>query len=333
MFSKKNIINSEVLRAYGLSPQVNISRIGGTKNTNFCVTDVDRVLFLRRRHPEYCDEGWICFDHKALVYLTGRGVSVNSPLPCKSGGTWFREGDAIYEAYPWISGNSFPGTKDALRSVAEKLAIFHQAGKSFPRRYNKEGYPRGEMAPERLFRNAVVSKGISRKGDEMLHYYVSQVQVAARRLNNEIYHSLPKTLVHGDIHPANTIFDKTHLLVFVDYDRMGVHPVIDDLAFALILFCGWRKRPINGADIWSLSAPFEFDEKLAREFLGTYMKVGCVFPPQMRPALMEQLRLSWTHIRIDGARKVAAVDRPRFLARDLTRPFDWIEQRRRGDWF
>lgn len=288
---------------------------------------------MRRRHPDYCDEGWIQFDHEALAHLAKGGAPVNRPLSCKTGGTWFRQGNAIYEAYPWVSGNSFPETKEALRSVAENLAIFHKSGKSFSRRYDKGGYLRGEMSPERLIKNAVALKGISKEGNEMVHYYVSQVQVGVRRLNNETYHTLPATLVHGDIQPANAIFDKSHLLVFVDYDWMAIHPVIYDLAFAIIFFCGRRKEPIKGGDIWSLAAPFEFDEAVARTFLEIYIEATGKFSAVMRPALMEQLRLTWAHVRIDGAHKVPVADRLRFLARDPVRPFEWIEDHRNGDWF
>ncbi len=327
------IIPEEVLKSYGLSPQATVAAAGGTRNANFCVREGDRAIFLRRRHRDYCDEGWLSFDHEALIYLSERGAPVSAPLSHADGGTWLHHGEDVYEAYPWISGNTFPATRQALRSVAENLAAFHRAGESYPGDYVKGGHRRREMAPERLVQNLEASKGISGEGDEIVSYYLSQVQLGASRLDDEIYCSLPMTLVHGDVQPGNAIFDDSSLLVFVDYDWMSIQPVIYDLAFALILFCSRRESPVDGADIWSLSASFEFDGEAAIEFMETYMGTYGELPAEMRPALMEQLRLSWAHIRIDGARKVPAPDRPRFLARDPTGPFEWIEERRDGDWF
>jgi Ser/Thr protein kinase RdoA (MazF antagonist) len=323
----------DVLNAYGLSSQAVVSRAGGTRNANFCVRDKDRAIFLRRRHPDYCDEGWVRFDHDALSHLARRGVSVNVPLSPARGGSYLRRGDDLYEAYPWVEGNAFPDAPEARLSLAENLAIFHREGASYPGNYAKGGYLRGEMSPARLANNLNASKGISQEGDNLTARYLSEVALGGTRLSDEAYDGLPQALIHGDVQPGNTIFSGSRLQAFVDVDWMSRQPVIYDLAYALILFCARRESPIDGADIWSLTAPFEFDEKAAREFLEAYLKTGVAFPPPMRPALMEQLRLTWAHIRIDGARKVPAPDRPRFLARDPSGPFDWIEARRAGDWF
>jgi Ser/Thr protein kinase RdoA (MazF antagonist) len=189
------------------------------------------------------------------------------------------------------------------------------------------------MAPSRLLRNLSDSMGISPEGDETALRYREEVIRGEARLSDAGYDALPQLLIHGDVQPANTIFRGSDLTVFVDVDWMSRQPAIYDLAYGLILFCGRRERPIDGADIWSLTSSFAFDEGDARAFLETYAAAIGELPPALRPALMEQVRLTWAHIRIDGARKVPAEDRPRFLARDPEGPFRWIEARRSGDWF
>jgi len=114
---------------------------------------------------------------------------------------------------------------------------------------------------------------------------------------------------------------------------LGIQPAIYDLAFALITFCGRREKPVDGSDIWSLTASFEFDENKARKFLKAYMRAAGGLDRIMRSALMEQIRLVWAHARIDGALKVPPSDRPRFFARNLQGPFVWIENHHEGDWF
>ena len=323
----------DVFRAYGLAPPFAVEKAGGTRNANFRIRAADRAIFLRRRHPDYCDEGWVRFDHEALSHLARGGAPVNVPLTCRDGGTSLRRGGDLYEAYPWIDGNPFSGTEDAVRSVAESLARFHRAGASYAGNYDKGGYRRGEMDPSRLAQNLTVSEGISTEGDDFAARYRAQVEIGEARLTHEAYARLPSALVHGDVQPANAIFSGEQLIALVDFDWMSRQPVIYDLAYGVILFCGRRERPIDGADIWSLTGPFTFDEAAARAFLRAYREAGGEFPDAMRPALMEQIRLTWAHVRIDGARKAPAPDRPRFLGRDPEGPFAWIEARRKGDWF
>ena len=323
----------EVLRAYRLPPPWEVERVGGTRNVNFRVRHAEGSVFLRRRHPDYCDEGWVRFDHDALSHLSRLGAPVNVPLTARDGGTSIRCEGQLYEAHPWVEGNPFPGTEEAIRSVASSLARFHRAGASWGGAYDKGGYRRGEMDPTRLARNLADAQGISAEGDDLAAGYLAQVNMGGARLAHDLYDRLPRTLVHGDVQPANAIFAGARLSAFVDFDWMSRQPVIYDLAYGVILFCGRRERPIDGADIWSLTGPFVFDEAAARGFLRAYLEAGGELSDALRPALMEQIRLTWAHVRIDGARKVAAPDRPRFLGRDPAGPFEWIEERKNGDWF
>ena len=320
----KDEIPSEVLAAFGIHAVCAITRLGGTRNANFCVRAPAKSLFLRRRHPNYCDPAWIRFDHDAVAFLHQNDAPVLTPVSVDHGDTWFPHAGQIWEAYPWMEGNTYPETPEALESVAGSLALFHRAGREFSGRFRPGGYARGEMTPGRLLG---IARALVPSCGEIAGFYASQVETAAKRLDERTYHALPHTLVHGDVQPANMIFAESDVLCFVDYDWLGRQPVIYDIAEALILFCARRERPIDGANIWSLSMPFEFDRESARTFLQTYQE-GNDLPTNVLPHLMEQVRLTWAHIRLSGARKVKVEERETFLSRDLERPFAWIDESR-----
>ena len=315
-------IPSRVVHAFGLREPVAHRRLGGTRNANFHVQDEGRSLFLRRRHRDYCDPEWIQFDRDAIRHLKSKGAPVLSPLEIREGGTWIPEGEECWEAYPWIDGNPYPGTTAALDSVANRLAEFHLAGMDFYQSYRPGGFSRGETTPKRLLD---IADQLAPACGDIVGFYAKQIEKASRILDEITYESLPQILVHGDVQPANMLFSGSTVLCFVDYDWLGRQPAIYDLAGALILFCGTRTKPIDGGDIWSLSMPFEFELESVRRFLAVYSS-GMVLEKESVPLLLEQTRLTWTHIRLSGALKVPEKDRRQFLARDYQRPYAWIDK-------
>jgi len=317
-------IPSPVLAAYGFRDAVAQKRLGGTRNANFHVRGDHCSIFLRRRHADYCAREWIGFDHDAVRFLQSRGARVQSPIETGDGETWLYHDGECWEAYPWVDGDPYPATAEALDSVANQLAAFHLAGKDFRGKYLPGGFPRGETTPDRLLG---IARQLGPSCGNISSFYAAQVREAGNRLDDLTYGSLQQILVHGDIQPGNMIFSGSELITFVDYDWLGRQPAIYDLAGALILLCGIRSKPINSADIWSLTMPFEFDLNSTRRFLATYSS-GIELNREMAPLLLEQVRLTWSHMRLSGALKVPEEDRREFLIRDHERPYAWIDRHR-----
>lgn len=153
--------------------------------------------------------------------------------------------------------------------------------------------------------------------------------------------SLPFTLNHGDVHPGNLMMapcplpessdgdmDACEALVtaFVDLDWLCHHPVIYDLACAVLFIATDRPGPIADSDIWSLTQPFAYNAEKLALFLKEYV---ANVPPQLLgeglAQLDQQMRLTWAHCRLDGARKVPVEQRKAFLERDLATPFAWLD--------
>lgn len=333
------MIPEAVLEAYQISNPTQVERVSGTKNRNYRVVDERSglALFIRKRHPDYSGSEWLAFDHAAINHIRANRAPVLSPIRVVGGSgagdTWVTYGTDLYEAYPYVSGRTFEQNSEGdIESVARGLAVTHMAGVGFERTFQK-GDPRGEMGPDRLLR---VCRRLRSEGgdlDSVLYDYERELAVTAEGLTDDRYHRLEKRLTHGDVHPGNIIMsardpqqrERHSELLFVDYDWIGLHPVIYDLAYALLFVCCDRTSPLRPDDIWSLSQPFSINETKIGRFLETYCNTmddrgerRGPLGPEFASDLVLQMRLSWIHCRVDGARKVAVERRKEFLAREVS---------------
>ncbi len=145
------------------------------------------------------------------------------------------------------------------------------------------------------------------------------------RLPDEVYGTLPTTIVHGDWHPANLKFDGGRVAGVFDLDWCTRQPRMVDLADGLLFFCSHRAEPIVPGDIWSLTQTMRMDAELTRAFGAGYT---ALLPPtgDELAALPDLMRCRWLYCRVDAAvRKVEVGRRVEFLLRDLLTPLDWID--------
>jgi Ser/Thr protein kinase RdoA (MazF antagonist) len=288
---------------------------GGTRNTSFLIATDAGNWFIRRRYSGYSQPERIAFDHAALDHLKARGAPVVAPVRQSwrrcDGESWLEENDEAWEVFPAIAGREFrEGDANDLRLLAKGLAEFHLAGQDFKLRYDKLG-PRGETDPAELLRLCQIHQ----KDAPAQQRYRDWIDQAAAELTTQEWASLPHTLVHGDVQPANVLIDSSGRAWFVDPDWAAWRPRIYDLAFAILLCCAQHPSPIRGDDIWSLTQPARIRRDLSEDFLHRYNALMWPLEPREREALRPQIILSWCHCRIMGAMKVPPQDRQAFLDR------------------
>ena len=114
---------------------------------------------------------------------------------------------------------------------------------------------------------------------------------------------------------ASSLMDDDGVIAFVDFDWCAWRPRIYDLAFAILLCCAKHETPIDGGDIWSLSQAPLVQADQARAFLHAYDGQGWPLSSEETRALRPQMILSWCHVRLAGAMKVAPEKRAEFLSR------------------
>ncbi|MDO8587769.1 MAG: phosphotransferase [Armatimonadota bacterium] len=310
----------EICAQFGLGNLIDVRDAGGTRNrTSVFSTDCGKWL-VRRRYSGYSDPGRVTFDHEAAVFLCERGVPVVAPLRTSEGATCYLLDGEKWEVYPYVEGEPLrDGSPDDLRPLAEALARIHDAGRSFPLRFDKRG-PRGETDPEGLLAGADRIEAGSPETRDCLASYREAIEQAAADLPLSAYSRLPHTLVHGDVQPANILMLDGRVNAFIDLDWVAWRPRIYDLAFALLCCCASHAEPVGKGDIWSLSQTPELDPAVLEQFLGLYQQHSAPLNDAEKRAFGPQTVLTWCHIRVDNALKAVAEDRISFLSKRSSLP-------------
>lgn len=317
-----NIPAHRLCAQFNLGEFVRVDPAGGTRNRNYILhTDRGR-WFVRERYAGYCEPERIRFDHECARYLADRGALVVPPRSTTDGDTCWRDGNTVWEVYPFVEGRPFrDGSREDLVALGKSLAVFHKIGSGFPLRFEKAA-PRGETDPDRLLLRLDDLEREDPGIGEAAAVYRDALIRAGPDLPFEVYSQLPHTLIHGDLQPANILVKDGKIAAFVDLDWCGRQTRIYDIAFVLLCCCG-HDTPFDGADIWSLTQPPRLDCDLMRNFLRAYEVAGVPLSLQEKSALVPQVILSWCEMRIDGAHKVAKDKRREFLSREPAQ-FEWL---------
>jgi len=319
------------LRQFGIEEIQQARRAGGTAGLNFRIRSSGKDYFLRRRHPKHSSLEKVRFDHRATKFLSCRGVKVEPPFTALTGESFALEGGFVYELTRFIRGVEFDRDRpDMLEGLAQALALFHKEGEAFPDNMEKTwprlGYP--PFLTESLLQLRKLAR--DRREKDALEAIARRVEGIAQCLPDSQFFSLPQTLIHGDIHPANVLFRGAEVAGFFDLDWMTRHPRMKDVGDALIYFAGRRKSALKGDDIYSLTESFQFDIERSLYFLRCYARFGGGIERDEFEALPSIMGLRWISARIEGSAKVPEEKRIFLVTREIFEPLDWLEDNWKG---
>lgn len=300
----------------------------GTANASVVVRAGGRAFVLKRRNPRYAVPQWVAFDHALMAHLREHGIPVPRPLPTSAGGTWAELEASIFELTELMPGAEHRwGNVDQVRAAGEMLGRFHEASACFrpPAAKSWDRYHSPGAALGALERIRAEAGALSPEGEDLLARCTALAQQLLTRLPDERYWSLPRTVVHGDWHPANLKFRGRKVVGVFDLDWCTLQPRMVDFADGLLFFCGHRAEPVVAGDIWSLTQSMELDCELMRAFGEGYGRRLTPTEDELG-ALGDLMRCRWLFCRVDAAeRKVEPERRLEFIARDLFAPLQWLD--------
>jgi Ser/Thr protein kinase RdoA (MazF antagonist) len=303
-----------------------VDRGGGTAGRNFILLADDKKYFLRGRNANYSSEQEILYDHSLLKHLAQMRIPVAVPLSSSEGRTWAKMDGRVYELYEYINGRRYISESIAdLKKMAAAMAKYHLAVEGFVPQGSKVRAVRREDHPALIAPLLEELRGEADGPTEtIIIHLLDQLQLALDNLPDDAYLRLPQLVIHGDLHPANVIFDHAHNVHLTDFDWASVQAKARDLSDGLLFFASRRESPIEVDDIISLTQPFVIDLQRSRIFLDAYRRHKAVTDDEIK-ALPWLMRSRWIQMRAKGSGKVPEGRRLRYLIHEVEGPLNWLD--------
>jgi homoserine kinase type II len=300
---------------------------GGTRNQNYEIwCKGKKEYFLRQRKVSSVIKDDIEFDHSLMDYLSDNDIIIPSPMPNVYDKTFTEYNGSYYELSRYIDGHPFSrDSKDHLIIGGKNLARFHSVGESFRWKKTKSI---GRIDPpgvakatiEELFQNPR-----ERRAFPELKRVLHELDMVENELNDDVFESLPQTLIHGDFHPGNIKYLNEQRLAFFDLDWVSIQPRLQDLAYGILFFASLREDDINPSDIYSLTDACKPSIKKSSIFISAYNSIAELSREEL-DFLPYFIRVAWICCRTDGSKKVSVENRLEFFKRDILTPLESLDE-------
>ncbi len=194
--------------------------------------DGGRRFILARKNIYLAQEQDVLFSVKTLAFLTEKGISVPRLMTTRSGEYYATFEGSRWQVFDFIAGNHYAGQAQELVEVARGIAALHRVLVAFP--YQEELKHRGSMGFSREGLEKVL-QAASRKQDELdvaLDGFAEELRAFAALRDQFQVTDARQQVVHGDLHPHNTIFFDGKLRAMLDFDLMRYGELLRDVGFA-----------------------------------------------------------------------------------------------------
>ncbi|RKD34196.1 phosphotransferase enzyme family protein [Thermohalobacter berrensis] len=161
-----------------------------------------------------------------LLDLKHQNLPVAAPIKNKKGGYYVEDDNLYYALYPFLDGESFSDhySKDAIKKanlLGEIIGDLHNCLKNV----NSSGYEKMNLVSNVLN----WAKNVIENNQEYFDLKsVTKIINCFEENIAPLYDSLPKQLIHRDIHPGNILFTNGKLSGIVDFELAIVGPRVFD---------------------------------------------------------------------------------------------------------
>ena len=293
---------NKVLKHYDLPKGAKLSPIGGTASPKVRVETAGTRYILRRRPTDMVKTPWIEYDHALRSFLAQRDLPAPAPVPAADGRTWLQLDDGVYEMSAELPGKMQPSPDlKQLNAAGAILARFHQLGFEFDHA-GKRDFIREDhvtiLKPLLTELTALPAKPDQKQQLAALANALDDVALGLEGTDQ----GLEQSIIHGDFHPGNLLFEGKQVSAVLDYDYAVRGATLRDLGDALMFFATRHRHPFDPDDIRSLTQPWLIDTDRTVSFLSGYKSVRPI-PPHW-PILSSLMLSRWIQIRLRGSRKV-----------------------------
>lgn len=235
-----------LLRQYGIvAPRTFRPLVEGLLNRSYQIETSQDCYFLK--HYLDPDPKVIAFQHRASAALERAGMPVAAPIADRAGRTLNRRLGRTFALYPWVGGHHRHGLELSRGECADLGALLGELHATLatllPPVPQELVVP--TLTPEAAHAGLnrllalVEARGEGDEFDQLARFRLLE----RRHMLHDLApmrppeHQVPLVgYVHGDFHEFNVIYRHGRPCAVVDWDRLAVKPLVDEVVRASVLF-------------------------------------------------------------------------------------------------
>lgn len=252
------------------------------------------AYLLKRRAPGRDRAERVEFTHALLAHLATKRFPTPRLQPTVAGETLVRVADRTYELFVYVPGERYEGTLEQTTDAGRTLARFHRAVLDFATTWRPPTFAYHDLPGVREGLNSIPTttathESVVGREAELLgttqalfeHYEDCAAEVNALGIGG-----WRQTVIHGDWHPGNLVFEQRQVICVLDLDAARLQPPVIDVANGMLQFSILRGS--GDPEQW----PEFFDETRMRRFLLGYRQRALLSEAQKQallPLIIESL--------------------------------------------
>ena len=316
-----------VLQDFDIGTIFRIRTGEGTASAKIRVLSGRGEFIVRRIPPGEMVDVHLRYDHALRNHLAKEGFPAPQIVPSHFGEPFVKRqlecSEGIFEMSHLLPGCPvMEPDAEQLFETGRTLAWFHELGESFEHA-GKDTFVREDDPSmlEPLYRR-LQPLAKKRKQNEPWQRLGEELGRVAAALTGVGTKTAGLTVIHGDFHPGNVLFDGQTVSGVLDYDYCSGFTPLRDLGDGLMFFSAGHTQTFDTNDIWSLTQEWRPDATRAAALLNGYSSRRTL--PVTWELLNELMVSRWLQCRLRGARKVADSDKIDFVLKGLWGPLDFL---------
>lgn len=254
---------------------------------------------LKRRARGKDDPFKVAFAHALVAHLRTQGFPVPALISMRDNqSSMLQLGGHVYELFEYVEGERYNNSLEQTWYAGHTLGQYHRAVEGFHTEWTPPAGSFHDADAVRTGLNAIPTTAAGHDSvvgheAELLRITQNlheQYDAAAERVSQGGLPQWPVTIIHGDWHPGNMLFDGDRICAVLDFDAARHQPLIIDLAYGMLQFSILRGP--TGPEEW----PDFGDETRTRRFLNGFLSCHAVPTEQRRvvPDLMVEALIGET---------------------------------------
>jgi homoserine kinase type II len=228
----------------GVIEQIQALPIGSRRSPKVRIRTRRGEFLLKRRAGGRDDPFRVAFAHDLMIHLAERGYPVprlvgtrddNNSLVQFTGRT--------YELFEYVEGTRYDRTAEAAAEAGAALGRLHDSLEGFESEYRPPvgTYHASREIDSKLSVIPAMVDAVSPHSDNAAltrtcDFLSKAYRQAAVRVDQAGYRAWPASVLHGDWHPGNLLFNGGRITAVLDFDSARLEPRMADVANAALQF-------------------------------------------------------------------------------------------------